>query len=79
MEAATFTPLAAALAPEGRVVALDQRGHGDSDHAASYARDDTRLEILDGGHVVHLDNPTAFAHATREFLKELSSPRPVVS
>ncbi len=33
MEAATYAPLAAALAPEWRVVALDQRGHGYSDHA----------------------------------------------
>jgi pimeloyl-ACP methyl ester carboxylesterase len=40
MEAATFTPLAAALSPEWRLVALDQRGHGFSDHASSYTRDD---------------------------------------
>ncbi len=40
MEAATFAPLPAALAPEWRVVALDQRGHGYSDHAPSYTRDD---------------------------------------
>jgi pimeloyl-ACP methyl ester carboxylesterase len=40
MEALTFAPLAAALAPEWRVVALDQRGHGYSDHASSYSRDD---------------------------------------
>jgi esterase len=36
MEAATFSPLAAALTPEWRVVALDQRGQGYSGHAASY-------------------------------------------
>jgi len=40
MEAATFAPLAAALAHEWRVVALDQRGHGYSDHAPTYTRDD---------------------------------------
>jgi len=40
MEAATFALLAAALSPEWRVVALDQRGHGYSDHAPSYTRDD---------------------------------------
>ena len=40
MEAATFAPLAGALAPEWRVVALDQRGHGDTDHAPTYTRDD---------------------------------------
>ena len=39
MEAVTFAPLAARLAPAWRVVALDQRGHGDSDHAPSYTRD----------------------------------------
>jgi esterase len=40
MEAGTFAPLAAELAPEWRVVALDQRGHGRSDHAPSYRRED---------------------------------------
>lgn len=39
MEAATFAPLTAALAAEWRVVALDQRGHGNSDHAPTYTRD----------------------------------------
>ena len=40
MEAATFASLAFELAPEWRVIALDQRGHGFSDHAASYERND---------------------------------------
>lgn len=40
MEATTFAPLAAALAPDWRVIALDQRGHGYSSHAASYTRAD---------------------------------------
>ena len=40
MEGATFAGLAESLAPGWRVVALDQRGHGHSDHAASYTRDD---------------------------------------
>jgi len=40
LEAVTFEPLADALAPAWRVVALDQRGHGDSDHAHSYERAD---------------------------------------
>jgi pimeloyl-ACP methyl ester carboxylesterase len=39
MEASTFVPLAEALAPEWRVIALDQRGHGYSDHASHYSRD----------------------------------------
>jgi esterase len=40
MEAVTFAPLAAGLGPEWRVVALDQRGHGFSDHAPTYTRAD---------------------------------------
>jgi pimeloyl-ACP methyl ester carboxylesterase len=40
MEAVTYSDLAAALAPTWRVIALDQRGHGHSDHARSYSRDD---------------------------------------
>jgi esterase len=40
MEGATFAPLAAALAPEWRVIAPDQRGHGYSDPAKTYARED---------------------------------------
>lgn len=46
MDASTFEPLAVALAPHWRVVALDQRGHGYSDHARSYAREDY-LDDLD--------------------------------
>ena len=33
MEGVTYAPLAAVLGPRWRVVALDQRGHGHSDHA----------------------------------------------
>ena len=40
MEAATYTRLAAALSPEWRVIAMDQRGHGYSDHALNYTRKD---------------------------------------
>ena len=38
MEAATYSHLADALSPNWRVIALDQRGHGYSDHAKSYTR-----------------------------------------
>jgi esterase len=40
MEGTTFAPLASVLAPDWRVIALDQRGHGHSGHAPSYTRDD---------------------------------------
>lgn len=40
MEAATYTEFAAAVLPEWRVIALDQRGHGHSDHASTYTRED---------------------------------------
>jgi esterase len=46
MEATTYIPLAAALFPAWRVIALDQRGHGYSDHAATYTRDDYRRDLL---------------------------------
>ncbi|MFI5805959.1 alpha/beta fold hydrolase [Streptomyces sp. NPDC051561] len=39
-EAVVFAPLAAALAPLWRVIALDQRGHGESDRAHSYEREE---------------------------------------
>ncbi|WP_262283291.1 alpha/beta fold hydrolase [Micromonospora sp. MA102] len=38
-EGATFGPLAQALGPEWRLIALDQRGHGESDRATDYSRD----------------------------------------
>jgi pimeloyl-ACP methyl ester carboxylesterase len=38
MEAVTYENLAAVLGPRWRVIALDQRGHGHSDHARSYTR-----------------------------------------
>jgi len=40
MEGLTFVRLASDLAPDWRVVALDQRGHGHSSHAVTYTRED---------------------------------------
>jgi pimeloyl-ACP methyl ester carboxylesterase len=46
MEAQTFAPLAQALAPDWRVVALDQRGHGDSEHTQDHARAHYERDVL---------------------------------
>jgi pimeloyl-ACP methyl ester carboxylesterase len=45
MEARTFASLAQALAPAWRVIALDQRGHGYSSHAAHYERADYLADV----------------------------------
>lgn len=57
MEGSTFVPLAAALAPEWRVIALDQRGHGYSNHAATYTRDDYLDDLLALFVHLHLKKP----------------------
>ncbi|MGW6405479.1 alpha/beta fold hydrolase [Streptomyces sp. NPDC055134] len=44
-EASAFEMLAETLAPRWRVIALDQRGHGESDRASSYERDDYVADI----------------------------------
>lgn len=44
-EGARFLPLSKALAPKWRVIALDQRGHGYSDHAKTYSRADHLSDI----------------------------------
>lgn len=46
MEAVTYTRLAADVAPSWRVIALDQRGHGESDHAPTYTREDYLGDLL---------------------------------
>ena len=69
LEAQTFAPLALELAPAWRVVALDQRGHGHSDHARSYTRDDylgdlgALLRHLAIEHAVLLGNSLGGANA----------------
>jgi pimeloyl-ACP methyl ester carboxylesterase len=40
LEAVTYDQLASALAPTWRTIAMDQRGHGHSDHAQSYTREE---------------------------------------
>ena len=57
MNAATYSSLAAALAPDWRVIALDQRGHGYSDHAKTYTREDYIHDLL--ALFTHLDIPSA--------------------
>lgn len=59
-EGASFDGLAAGLGPEWRVIAPDQRGHGDSDRTAGYTREGyvsdlaALLDHLDPGPVVAL-------------------------
>jgi esterase len=69
MEATTFAPFAAALPSGWRLVALDQRGHGHSDHAASYTREDyigdleALIEHLRLDHAVFLGNSVGGVNA----------------
>ncbi|MGX5185504.1 alpha/beta fold hydrolase, partial [Streptomyces avermitilis] len=44
-EGATFAQLAQALSPDWRLIAPDQRGHGESDRAADYSRDGYLADI----------------------------------
>jgi esterase len=46
MEASTYAALSDALEPRWRVIALDQRGHGHSDHAPSYTRHEYLRDLL---------------------------------
>jgi pimeloyl-ACP methyl ester carboxylesterase len=74
-EGATYSRLATALAPQWRLVAPDQRGHGHSDRATSYTRDDyigdiaAMLDHLSVADVVLLGNSlggvNAYQYAAR--------------
>lgn len=57
MEASTFIPLANALRSKWRVVALDQRGHGYSDHPKTYTRDDYLGDVEALLNHLNLDQP----------------------
>lgn len=46
MQASGYESLAKSLLPNWRIIALDQRGHGHSDHTMSYSRDDYIEDIM---------------------------------
>ena len=46
MEASTFATFTEKMKSEWRIIALDQRGHGFSEHAATYRREDYINDIL---------------------------------
>lgn len=57
MEGKTFLHLANTFYPAWRVIALDQRGHGDSDHAANYRRDDYLCDLEALFQHLHITKP----------------------
>jgi pimeloyl-ACP methyl ester carboxylesterase len=63
--AALWQPIAERLAPRFRVVAVDQRGHGDSDNPAKGYRFETFAEdlqcVIEG---LHLERPIAAGHSS---------------
>ncbi|MFJ3905985.1 alpha/beta fold hydrolase [Streptomyces sp. NPDC090025] len=62
-EGATFAALAEALSPRWRLIAPDQRGHGESDRAADYGRDGYLADL--GALLDHLglDRVTLLGHS----------------
>jgi pimeloyl-ACP methyl ester carboxylesterase len=62
-EGQTWTRLAQALAPQWRVIAPDQRGHGDSDRAASYTRDDYVADAIALLHHLEITQAVALGHS----------------
>ncbi|MGW5126199.1 alpha/beta fold hydrolase [Streptomyces sp. NPDC004069] len=63
-EGMSYADFAARLAPDWRVIAPDQRGHGDSDRAADYSR----VVELGTDHFLYANDPVGFADAVRDFL-----------
>ena len=59
MEAGTYAELAEALAPKWRVIALDQRGHGHSDHAEDLSWNAFIGDLA--AFLDHLNGPTILA------------------
>ncbi|MFJ6935174.1 alpha/beta fold hydrolase [Streptomyces sp. NPDC101132] len=62
-EGASFTALAAALGPGWRVIAPDQRGHGDSDRAPDYTRAGYLADLLALLDHLGLDRVVALGHS----------------
>jgi esterase len=61
MEAGTYADLADALAPKWRVIALDQRGHGHSDHADDLSSDAFIGDLAAFLDHLNIDGPTIIA------------------
>ncbi|GAB2470576.1 alpha/beta hydrolase [Streptosporangium sandarakinum] len=62
-EGASFARVAAALAPEWRVVAPDQRGHGESDRAADYSREGYVADVVALLDHLGLDRTVVMGHS----------------
>lgn len=65
--ARSWDTFARAVHERYRVLALDQRGHGETEWAADYAPE-RMVEVPNSGHSVPLDNPAGFLAAVRAFL-----------
>ncbi|MFF5207896.1 alpha/beta fold hydrolase [Streptosporangium sp. NPDC000396] len=62
-EGASFADLAAALAPEWRVIAPDQRGHGESDRASDYSREGYIADVVALLDHLGLDRAVVLGHS----------------
>jgi pimeloyl-ACP methyl ester carboxylesterase len=63
MESITFSHLASTLSPKWRVIAFDQRGHGYSDHAKSYTREDYIGDIEKLFEHLHIEKAVLLGHS----------------